>query len=119
MLNVTGTASDSGGNVTKVEVRIGQSPYKKAIPLGGNWSEWYAIVEIRNGPAKIEARARDSSGNIQKFSVSVVGVPQQDSGNGTDNTPALDTMPPSISSPPNLESEATGAGNNNGRVGSN
>jgi hypothetical protein len=107
MLNVTGKASDAGGNVTKVEVRINQSPYKKAIPLNPTWSDWYAIVEINNGPAKIEARARDASGNIQKFSVSVVGVPQQDSGSGTED-PIADTEPPTISGPPNLEGEATG-----------
>src|SRR5439155_447347 len=60
-LPVTGTASDSGSGVQKVEVSLDGDPFSLATGTT-NWS--FTTSSLSNGIHKILARATDSAGNV-------------------------------------------------------
>jgi hypothetical protein len=65
-LTVRGTTSDNG-TVKRVLVNG-----KEATSIASNYSEWEIVLDISSGPIKIEARAEDVAGNIEKTPMSIV-----------------------------------------------
>jgi hypothetical protein len=100
---VKGSAGDNnkGSGVKLVQVRTDNGIFSNAIPKSsGDWSSWSSIQSITTtGSHKIEARATDFAGNQKSNSITVTIIIQQ----------APDTIPPSITPPPNVNAEATAA----------
>lgn len=71
-VNVTGTASDIGGSVTKVELLV-DGVVTPAQPKATNdWSAWTAVVVISQpGLRPIMARCTDAAGNTSSSTVAV------------------------------------------------
>jgi len=97
---VKGSASDNnkGSGVKLVQIRIDNAAFSNSIPKSsGDWSSWSSVQSITTvGSHKIEARATDFAGNTKSTSVTI--TIQQ----------APDTVPPSITPPPDVTSESTG-----------
>lgn len=97
---VKGSASDNnkGSGVKLVQIRIDNAAFSNAIPKStGDWSSWSSLQSITTiGSHKIEVRATDFAGN-QKLNSITITIQQPP-----------DTVPPSITPPPDVTSEATG-----------
>ncbi|HEX7174353.1 MAG TPA: hypothetical protein VF240_03605 [Pyrinomonadaceae bacterium] len=81
-ISVTGTASDVGGGVSKVEVLVGGIATPAQPRAAGDWSTWAATVMLREtGLQMIVARCTDSSGNesASAVPVNVTLIPDVDS----------------------------------------
>ena len=100
---VQGLASDNnkGSGVKLVQIRIDNGIFSNAIPKKtGDWSSWSLLQTITaSGSHKIEARAIDYAGNQKSSSITITTIAST----------LADTSPPSITPPPNVTSEATGA----------
>ena len=93
-VNVTGTASDSGG-LDSVEVKIDDGAFAPASGLA-SWTYALNTQSLSDGPHSITVRATDLAGNEQSASIGIV----------VDNTtPPPDTTAPSVS----ISSPASGA----------
>jgi len=97
---VQGSANDNnkGSGVKLVQIRIDNGAFSNTIPKStGDWSSWSSLQNITIiGSHKIEARATDFVGNQKSNSITI-----------TIQQPP-DTVPPSITPPPNVTTEATG-----------
>lgn len=73
VINVAGTASDSGSGVSKVEIKVGSNAFKNATPVAANnWSSWTASDTVAaEGTYTIIAKATDGAGNTQQTQISV------------------------------------------------
>jgi peptidoglycan/xylan/chitin deacetylase (PgdA/CDA1 family) len=101
-VTVQGTASDAQSQVAKVEVRSdlpADISYILATPNApGDWSTWSVNLYFRTqGPETLVARVIDVFGNVDTVSMPI------------NVTFAVDTLPPSITAPPNVTVMATGA----------
>ena len=72
-VSVKGTAADNigGSGMQHVEVKIGENPFKLAIPKAtGDWSEWSSSFNvITGGQQTIVAKATDKAGNFRESTV--------------------------------------------------
>lgn len=75
-INITGTATDEGGGVERVELVVDGVP-TTAERAGGTWANWTATPKVSGaGRHRIEARAIDRGGLESRAAVEVVAMKQ-------------------------------------------
>ena len=99
---IKGIANDNrgGSGVKLVQVRIDGGTFSNAVPKSlGDWSSWSSSQNLTiPGSHRIEVKATDFVGNQKSNAITITILIQQ----------AVDTVPPSITPPANITSEATG-----------
>jgi chitosanase len=97
-VSITGKASELGGSIRLVEVRTENTPFRPANPTSssssGSWATWTSSVTLSIGNHQITARATDSSGNQQIFSISVK-VSQKEINSNVESVSSMQTKPTS------------------------
>jgi|GEM_PF-2640173 len=96
---VLGTAIDNAGGsgVKKVEVKIDNGAFELASPqVPGDWSQWSILVVITTeGSHSIKARATDNAGKVRSQTITITIISE-------------DTVPPMITAPADISTEAAG-----------
>ncbi|MGC2423133.1 MAG: Ig-like domain-containing protein [Nitrospirota bacterium] len=110
--SITGTASDGGSGVDKVEVSCGNGPWTK-VSGSGTWNFSWSLPA--SGTFTISARATDKAGNVSAINSVPVSIDNISpvAAEPADNAvrPAAYTLPPVFPDPPVFEWAPNACGN--------